>query len=365
MRILMLAKRIDRTKFDFAVCAIESSRSAIRLEIEQAGCPVYDLDLSRKLHTGLNAVRIIAGFYHLFKRLEPDVVQTQALHTNLCARLAAILAGVPIIVSTENSLRTIERRLSHKIVNWPLYFFSDLLDTWSQCVCVVSEFTRRQKDPKNKSSKVVVLPPFFDSEAYLRCKERGLRKPFADANNPAMGVLARLSPEKGHACLISAMPEILKYAPGTKLFVIGTGPYEPRLRREVESLGIARSVRFVGYRRDVFCALSGLDALFVPSLSEALGLVALEAMAMALPVVATRVGGIPEIVRHMETGILVEPGDVSALANAMKYLLAHPAEAREIGRRAKDCVFAEFQPESFVKRQEELYESLATKHLVR
>ena len=172
---------------------------------------------------------------------------------------------------------------------------------------------------------------------------------------PVLGVVGRLSPEKGHRVLITAMSEILAEAPAARLLIVGAGPLELELRAQVETLGLTESVQFLGYMQDVEMAFSRMDILIVPSLSEGFSLVALEGMMMELPVVGSRTGGIAEIIAAGETGLLVPPGDSGALAEACRYLLSNPAVGREMGKRGRKRVLSEFHPSKFIARHETLY----------
>ena len=358
MHPLVLAKHLDRTKFDFAICVIENARSDRRVAIEHAGCPIYDLNLSRRFYNVCNMMRVIYGFYRTFKRTKPDIVQTQAMHANLLARPAAILAGVPIVISTDNSLPDIETHAIKRLLNAPLHCFNNLLDRATARRVVVSEDLRRRKTPKRGLSNIHVIPPPFDLDAFHAARASlPACHSFVDIKRPVIGVIGRLSREKGHHYLIAAMPEMLAYAPETQLFLVGAGPAESELRAQVERLSLTHNVTFVGYKRNVYAELARMDILFVPSLSEAYPVVILEGMAMGLPVVGTRVGGIPEVIADGETGILVPPRDASALAQAFKYLLSHPQQGRRMGQQGKEKVLSVFHPSRFIADHERLYEN--------
>jgi glycosyltransferase involved in cell wall biosynthesis len=353
MHPLALAKHLDRSKFEFAVCVIEKASSSNVEELARADCRLHILNLSRRLYNPIGLLRVIYRLYQLCSRLRPDIVQTHGLHANLLGRPAAIWSGVPVIIATETALPDIERNPWRRAFNLPLHGLNRLLDRSTQRIVVVSERVRRWKDRKGKSNKVCVITPPFRLDAFESSPMDRLRAERGTV--PVLGVVGRLSEEKGHRFLIAAMPEILAQEPQTQLLVVGSGPLEAKLRAQVEALDLTAQVQFLGYVRDVQTAFSRMDILIVPSLSDAFPLVTMEGMMTELAVVGSRTGGLPEIVLDGETGLLVPPGDSAALASACRYLLSHPDVGKEMGIRGRQRVLREFHPSRFIARHEELY----------
>ena len=359
MHPMVLAKQLNKEKFDFAICVIENSRSSIRTEIEKSGCVIHDLNLSRRFYNVFNTVRVVHGFYRTFKRVQPQIVQTQALHANLLARIAAKIARVPFIISTENSLPDIETSKIRRILNAPLHLLNNILDRVTSRIVVVSEQLKNRKTFKSAAQKIAIIPPPFNIETFEAARSKfGSGRPLSNPKQTTIGIVGRLSPEKGHRYLIAAMPQILTYAPNTHLKIVGAGPLESELKRLAVSLQVSKRVTFEGYKKDIFVEMAEMDILFVPSLSDAFPIVVLEAMAMGIPVVGTRVGGIPEIIRDRETGLLVAPRDSSALAGAFKYLRFSPDEGLRMGQRGRAMVLSTYHPSQFVSRHEKLYEQV-------
>jgi glycosyltransferase involved in cell wall biosynthesis len=353
---LALAKYLDRRRFDFAVCVIENAAAPIIDELERTHCRLYTLDLSRRFYNPLGLIRIVYRLYRLCLRVKPNIVQTHALHANLLARPAARLAGVRVIISTENALPDIERDVLRRALVAPLHSLNRLLDRNTQRIVVVSECVRRWTDPSGRSNKVHVIAPPFRHDEFVRAhRHRRQSRATAGSGSPVLGVVGRLSQEKGHRFLIAAMPEILAQEPQAQLLVVGSGPLEAELRAQVEALDLTEHVQFLGYMQDVQTAFSRMDVLIVPSLSEAFSLVTLEGMMMELPVVGARTGGIAEIIIDDETGLLVPPGDSAALAEACRYLLSRPDVARQMGQRGRKRALADFHPSQFIARHETLY----------
>ena len=158
-----------------------------------------------------------------------------------------------------------------------------------------------------------------------------------------IGTISRLSWEKGHRVLLQAFARLVCGGADVHMVLVGDGPERSALERFAQELGIAGRVTFTGFRDEVADLLDALDVFVLPSVAGETGPLALkEAMAMARPVIASRVGGIPEVVTDAVTGLLVEPGDASQLFDALATLVAEPERARALGRAARDQVLAEY-----------------------
>ena len=157
-----------------------------------------------------------------------------------------------------------------------------------------------------------------------------------DGGTPLVGFVGRLSPEKGPDLFVRMAAQLLPKHASVAFVVIGDGPMRERLEAEAKVLGVASHLHFIGERRDVLPLLPSLTALVVPSHAEGMPLALMEGMAAGLPVVASSVGGIPELVTHLQTGLLVTPGEPAELAIAVDGLLADRPWARAIGARARD-----------------------------
>lgn len=154
--------------------------------------------------------------------------------------------------------------------------------------------------------------------------------------------VGRFVPEKGHATALEALALVLRDHPAVELAFVGEGKEEPRLRQLAAALGIGDSVLFMGARDDVPMQLSEADMFWMPSAWEGLPMACLEAMAAGLPVIASRVGGIPEIVEDGVSGYLVEPGSALQLANATNVLLQNARLAQQFGKDGRERVLNEF-----------------------
>jgi glycosyltransferase involved in cell wall biosynthesis len=189
---------------------------------------------------------------------------------------------------------------------------------------------------------------------------------------PVTGVVARLEPEKGHATLVEAWPRVLDRVPEARLLLVGEGSRREPLEARCRALGLlgdeaapsvgtrgapeGARVIFTGRRDDVPAVTAALDVAVLPSYREALGLSILEAMALSRPVVASAVGGIPEMIEHGRTGLLVPPHDEAALADAIVRLLSNHPLADTLARAAHDLVHDRFCIERMVREIESVYD---------
>jgi glycosyltransferase involved in cell wall biosynthesis len=180
------------------------------------------------------------------------------------------------------------------------------------------------------------------------------------SKSPLVGTIGSLVERKGQRTLLRAAKKILQVVPETHFIICGGGPLEDSLREQAIGLAIADKVILTGEREDVRPLLAGLDVFVLPSLAEGLGVSALEAMAMGKPVVASRVGGLAEVVEEGSTGLLVEPGDAEELAGALIRLLRDDDLRAAMGRSARLRAETVFSRQVMIDRTEELYYSCLT-----
>ncbi|MFC3549808.1 glycosyltransferase [Lysobacter cavernae] len=198
----------------------------------------------------------------------------------------------------------------------------------------------------------IELPSGDVSDAAALRREFGL-----DAARFVFGAVARLSPEKNLAMLLEAITPLAKADAGVALVIAGDGPERAILEARAQSLGIASSVHFLGARADMERLYPVFDCLVLPSLSEGMPLVVLEAMAFSLPILASAVGGIPRLLAHTEHGRLVRPGDADALRAELQAASAEPGRR---DRHARSYVRHQHSPEAMAQRYLTVYRSLPT-----
>jgi glycosyltransferase involved in cell wall biosynthesis len=209
--------------------------------------------------------------------------------------------------------------------------------------------------------KIVVVPNGRDLSVF-RPGAGGLavRKELGiDRATPLVGVVGRLEEQKGHVYMLDAWPSVLAELPDARLLIVGEGSLRGALERRVNALGIASSVLFAGFRADVPRVLDALDVLALPSLYEGMPLTAIEASAMAKPVVATAVDGTPEVIREGRTGRLIPPREPAALSRALRAVLRDPEAAQRMGRAGRDFVLNRFDLTRQVEATARVYRETA------
>jgi len=213
-------------------------------------------------------------------------------------------------------------------------------------------------------SKVFSIPTGVDLDVFRpdRIDPRYLRKELRfEAKAPLVGMVAVLRSWKGHLVFLQALREVQEHRPDVQAVLVGEGPFREVIQDGVRSHGLEATVRFLGHREDVAEILGGLDVVVSASTAaEGIPQALLQALAMGRAVVATDVGGIPEIIRHGETGWLVPPGEPAGLAKAILEALADPVRGRQMGALGRTIVETEYSLERMGERMERLYAKLAS-----
>jgi glycosyltransferase involved in cell wall biosynthesis len=288
---------------------------------------------------------------------KPDIVHTHLIHGDLYGTLAARLADVPSVVSTKHNDNAFRRRRFYAWLDRSLARYQDRIIVISRHLkrfCVeVEGLTADKIMPIHYGLDVKAFLGNVDGSSAVRAE---LGVPVGAA---LVGVVGRLTEQKGHIYLLDAFTEVVQMLPSAHLLIVGDGELRLDLEHQVARLGLRDNVTFAGYRQDIARIVVALDVMVMPSLWEGFGLVLLEAMAAAKPVVATRVSAIPEIVDDSETALLVPPKDPDSLARALLTLLRDPARAREMGQRGHRRLEEQFTVARMVEQTQTVYESLA------
>ncbi len=190
---------------------------------------------------------------------------------------------------------------------------------------------------------------------------RSLREELGVGQRALIGAVGRLETQKGHTFLLEAARALLQRWPEVLFVIAGEGSQRAVLEQQIRALGLERQVKLLGRRSDMEALYAALDLFVMPSLDEGTPMVLLEAMRAGLPVIATRVGGVPQLIRAGETGVLVEPEDTAALAGAMQRCLADALMARRLGAAAAREIRERHSAEAMESRYRALYDRIASK----
>lgn len=232
-----------------------------------------------------------------------------------------------------------------------------LYGTWTDGLVCISEAIVEYcaAKPYLKRENLSLIHSAVDAERFNVPRDRSLLDEFGIADRYVAVVTGRLREEKGHRHLIEAVKRVAAEVPEFVLLVVGSGSLESELKKQVNAAGLEDRVIFTGFRTDIPQILAAVDLFVMPSVSEGLGTAILEAGAAGLPIVSTRVGGIPDIIKDGESGLLAPPGDAGALADALIRMSRNPEFAAQCGQAARRHVHQQFSEESLVRKTEEAY----------
>jgi glycosyltransferase involved in cell wall biosynthesis len=303
--------------------------------------------------------RTLFDFLQIIRRDRIQVLHLQGFGATFFGRVAARLRGLPVVVHVHA-----DHHYEPKAYPRFVQLLDHALAGGTQHVLAISRAVARFAVASQgfRPEQVEVLHNPVDLRRF-RPVDAAARRAFREAlaiewDAPVVICVARFDPVKGVDLLIEAWREIASAIPQAVLLLAGDGPLRETLAQRIRSNGIDTSVRFLGYRSDVEAVLPAADLCVVPSRSEGFSLAALEAMATGLPVVATRVGGLPEVVRDGETGVLVEADNPPALAKAVIRLLADPTLRAELAAAALASAQG-YDIDAYCARLETLYHQLA------
>jgi len=341
-----LLTRIDASRYDVSVVAL-SNGSAVR-KLQRAGIPVTVIDEP----DAAIAVGVLAT--HLAD-VRADVVHAHMHRAETVATRAAIALGAaghrrPYVVSTVHSsrIRSGEDRDELRMLTAEM----------DQLIAVSRSIETKLHDEGRTSAPIRLIYNGVDLQRYDHQEPCcTLRDEYGmEPGSQIVGVVARLEPEKGHPTLIEAWPAVLRRVPDAYLLIVGEGSRREALEAQAREAKVAHRVVFTGRRDDVPAVTAALDVAVLPSYREAQGLTILEAMALSRPVVASKVGGIPEMIEDGVTGLLVPPHDADALAVAITRLLTDHSYADTLARGGHDLVHDRFCIELMVSAVEAIYD---------
>jgi len=363
-KLLLIATGIDRRGAESHVLALGRGFAARGWEVAvaywggsgelAAELRAADVAVHRLHFRGeLNPVSL-AAFVRLVREVKPDVVHTHLPLAEFYGNCAAALCRVPVIISTKHSDHALFRqplvRLGHTLMSAPNY-----------AVVAVSEHIARfiRSVGLWPGTPLVTIHNGVDVAALDRTADEArvasIRADLVPADGKLIGAAGRLEPEKGFDELIAAMPRVLAEMPNARLVIAGEGSRRPQLEALIDRLGLGGQVRLLGARADLFALMRALEVFVLSSRAEPFGLVLLEAMAARKPVLATNVGGVPEVVVPGETGQLVQAGDSLAMSAGLLALLADPDRARRYGEAGRRRVEQVFTLERMLAATEHLY----------
>lgn len=356
---LLLVTRMTRPEFDSTLISGPTADPVPGLadSLAQAAVPWIQVP---NLQRPLSVPRDLLALRDLTRRIRalgPDIVHTHSSKAGFVGRVAARMAGVPRILYTPHG------HVFHGYYGHPLTRMFIALERFAArfteriVVLTNAEVEQHLAVGVGRRGQFVTIPSGVDLDA-VRAEAAGgnrVRQEMGlSGDTPLLGTVARLVPVKGLRYLVEAMPLILRRRPDAHLVLAGDGDQRPTLERLARELGVADRVRLLGFRRDAAAVTAALNVFVLPSLNEGQGRVLVAAMALGIPVVATKVGGVPEIVEDGRQGLLVPAADATALGQAVAAVLARPEYAAALGAAGRRRAPL-FSSEVMLTRHAELY----------
>ena len=350
---VLLSKLVQRAEMNLSVILFNEGR--LEKEIESLGIPVRVFPESQ-----WGSGKIFFELVREFKKSNIRIIHTHKYKDTILAAPAAKLCGIPHVVRTVHGLRepfdglqafkmscyeAIERTVHRSCVD--------------SIIGVSSQIAARYK-ADGEVSRVTCIRNGIDLEGKsVQVNRWQIRKDLGiDSETCLIGTVGRLTPVKGIPYLLDAARILLRQGANVKVLVVGDGSIRQDLLAQAGNLGVGERVVFLGHREDTDVLLQALDIFVLPSLSEGIPMALLEAMAASRPIVASRVGGIPEIIEDGVEGYLVEPMDVNNLAERCRRLIESPDVARKMGEQGRKRVNSEFSATAMADRVVSVYKEV-------
>jgi glycosyltransferase involved in cell wall biosynthesis len=338
-----LLLRLDRSRYDVRALSLSAGNAVQR--IRRLGLSVDVLDET----DDEAAVRELTAW---LRREEIDLVHAHMYRAEIVGTRAAVAAGTPVIMATVHSSRV---RSPEDVAA-----LAALTPAMDRLIVPSSSIAAKVRAEGRGGARFAAIPSGVDLSKFAApAPACGLRRELGIPESaPVIGVVARLEPEKGHAHLLAAWPAVAAAVPEAWLVIVGEGSECAALRAQVSRMPrvAARRVVFTGRREDVSALTAELSVAVLPSLREAQGISLLEAMARRVPVVASAVGGIPEVVTDGVDGLLVSPASPEPLAEALIRLARSSALRRRLGEAGYVTVRDRFSIDAAVRRVEAVYD---------
>jgi len=344
--IIDLLKGTDRGRYRPIVCCIHS-RGALADEAEELGVPVIllnDAQANKNRGKSLRKTAIVFKLTQLMNKEKISIVHTHNPLPHLYGSLAARFAGVPVVVHTKHG-RNYPANKKRVLLNRLLSCLTDEIVAVSRDAYDVS--VNIENIGKRKVSTII---NGIDVTKYAQ-----VHKGQNNSDGVIIGHVARLSPEKDQLTLLKSFAIVAKRLENATLVIAGDGQMRQQLQTEAIQLGVADKISFLGFRNDIPELLQTFGLFVLSSIKEGTSLTILEAMAAGLPVVATNVGGNPEVVEHGHTGYIVPPKHPEKLADAIIEILSDKKKAKTMGANGRIIAQRNYSLERMCRAYEEIY----------
>jgi glycosyltransferase involved in cell wall biosynthesis len=354
--LITMLPELDRQSFDICVIILTEPKKPVDqllITLQQTG-----IKSERMIINGHADLYLVFRLARRLRDLDPCVVHTHLLHADLYGTVAARMAGIPAIISSRHNDDPFRAR-------WPLSFLIRIINRYTNRFIAISERVRAFTVKTEKVPVSVVDTVYYGLAVDTEYNRHVIdaRDEFGLLKGPLLVCAARLTEQKGHKWLLRAFRSVVDQLPETSLLLLGDGPLREHLEDTVVNLDLVKNVRFAGWRTDVMSILPSTDLFVLASEWEGFGLAILEAMSFSLPIIATKVGGIPEVVLDGETGWLVKARDSDALAGSILAAVSSPHKMLQCGQRGRLRVQDTFSVQKMIFDTEKIYNLLLTQIL--
>lgn len=296
---------------------------------------------------------LVPAYLRMFQQCKIDVVNTHGSLDSWTASIAGRLSSRrPGIIRTRHKSTPVSKSLRHRF----------LYGILPHVVTTTGESVRQELIARNRLSpaRVISIPTGVDLERFHpQPPDESLRKNLGvGSQGPLVGAVTFLRPEKGMEVLIETVRLLKNTLPTLQCLIIGDGGEKLTLMARIRELGLEHCVHMVGFRQDIPALLSVLDVVVIPSFEEGIPQSLTQALAMERPVVASAVGGIPEVVEDNVTGLLVPPRNPAMLAEKISFILNNPSTGARMGKAGRQVIQERYSLESMLTRTENVYRSL-------
>ena len=331
---------------------VVSSGGDLEGSFDKAGIPHETLDIKTKFEFSPKVFIAALAIKRIVKSEGVDVIHAHSRVSQVTGAIVSRMTGVPMVTTCHGYFK---KRLR------------SIIDTWGDKVIAISaavyEHLREDLGVKDKRIELVYSGiDIYKFSKEFSCEDIAKTKKYLGLSGKAViGTIGRLSPVKGQKFFVQAMAEVLKKRPDAGGLVVGSGPEGPSVKSLAMALGVDDRISFVDSVLDTREALSAMDIFVFPSVKEGLGIALLEALAAARPCIASRTGGIEDIIKDRENGILVDVGDSGAIAKSILELLADENLRIKLARNGRRLVQSRFTLDRMADDIVRVYKSVAHK----
>jgi glycosyltransferase involved in cell wall biosynthesis len=349
VHLAVLLRCLARTE-GVAVYAVLFNEGRLADILRASGIPVTIIPEIR-----FNCARIAIELVYYFRKHRFQIVHTHKPKDSVPVAIAGKIAGIPYLVRTYHGLPEPHIGYHHHknaiytaVDNFVNRYMTDRI------IAVSSNIQRHLLSLKYPEQHILQIHNGIDLDN-IHCYDETAAD---NRKELIIGTASRLVPVKGHDTLLRAISTLKARHKDIRLIIVGDGPLRGKLERLIQELELKDEVILTGHSDNIYVELRKMDIFALPSIHEGIPMVLLEAMALSLPIVASRVGGIPEVICHDESGILIEPGNADALASALTILARDRTYARRLGKAARKKVEENFSAELMATRTAKLYREL-------